>query len=143
MLFRRNNSEFTGEKTNNPSSLVRSWFTVYAFRRTTFIELVVYFEVRPLRPPDKKTALTEYNIGLIHQKVQQKPTTKVGKIFLTIIKETFSSNSNTLSKIFNKNTVKISTDARVICNQGFINHISIFTKSQTIEEYWGYESMQL
>ena len=27
---------------NNPSSLARSWFTVYASGRTTFIELAVY-----------------------------------------------------------------------------------------------------
>ena len=41
MLFRRNNSRFRSEKRNNPSSLVRSWFTVYVFGRTTFIELAV------------------------------------------------------------------------------------------------------
>mgnify|MGYP002803585220 CR=1 FL=1 len=29
---------------NNPTSLVRSWFTVYAFEGTTMIELAVYYK---------------------------------------------------------------------------------------------------
>ena len=43
-------------KSNNPLSLARSQFTVYAFGRTTFIEIAVY----KIKPPGVIHAATDY-----------------------------------------------------------------------------------